>query len=396
MNTATIIITIALIILISYFLTFATAKIKIPAVVILILLGIGLQFVSGVFHFVIPELNVIISILGTIGLILIVLEASLEIGITHANKSLFIKAFFAALGIIGFSSFLVYFSLGLLFSLHGKNVLLASVALSIISSAIVIPSVRTLNEEKKMFLTLESAFSDVIGVIAFNFFENIDVLSVGAVGGYALQIVAMIIVAVISVFGLGAILKLNTTKIRYFVIFAIILLLYGIGKYYHLSALIIVLLFGLALANFEKLKKFTSLEWFKNVELKDEISKFEEMNNEISFVVRTFFFVIFGLSMNLSALDNIHTLAVGGVILCMLYAARLMVLLPLFRKHIVTTVFAAPRGLITILLFYQIPFSAEEAAMQSYLSIAVLGSILIMTVIIFFAKHETPVKPAKP
>lgn len=395
MNTAAIIISLALIILVSYFLTFATAKIKIPAVVILIFLGIGLQFVSRAFQFEIPELSTIISILGTIGLILIVLEASLEIGITHANKGLFIKAFCAALGIIGLSSFLLYISLGYFFSLQGKNVLLACVALSIISSAIIIPSVRTLNEEKKMFLTLESAFSDVIGVIAFNFVENTEVLSIGAVGGYALQIIAMLIVAVIAVFGLGAILKLNTTKIRYFVILAIILLLYGIGKYYHLSALIIVLLFGLALANFEKLKKLATIEWFKNVELKDEITKFEEMNNEISFVVRTFFFVIFGLSMNLTALDNIQTLAIGGIILIILYASRFIVLLPLFRKHIVTTVFAAPRGLITILLFYQIPFSSEESAMQNYLGIAVLGSILVMTLIILCAKHESPVSHKK-
>jgi NhaP-type Na+/H+ or K+/H+ antiporter len=369
-----------------------TSRIKVPSVVVLILLGILSQFLLSGLDVKIPDLSSIITILGTVGLILIVLEASLEIKITRENKKMFPKAFVSAFLIISLSSVLIYLVLRLFFPDSGKNLALIGIAVSIISSAIVIPSIASVHQEKKLYLTLESAFSDVIGVVLFNFVERVDSISLIAVGGYFLQIIIMLFGAIIAVIVLGVIMKTNTSKIRYFIILASILLIYGVSKYYHFSALILVLLFGLSLANFDTIKRLIPIDWIKKIELGTEIAKFEEMNNEIAFVVRTFFFILFGLSISFTGLGSVQVLLISAIILAVLYVSRMIVIYPSFRKskNITTLVFAAPRGLITILLFYQISLSASESVLANCVNIVVFASIIIMTFVIFFSKKEIP------
>ena len=52
-----------------------------------------------------------------------------------------------------------------------------AITLSIISSAIVITSIGKLNEEKREFMIYESIFSDIIGILVFNFFAFSDISS---------------------------------------------------------------------------------------------------------------------------------------------------------------------------------------------------------------------------
>lgn len=59
------------------------------------------------------------------------------------------------------------------------NCLIYSIPLSIVSTAIVIPSISHLEEAKKEFLIYETSFSDIIGIMAFNYITAGNLLNPG-------------------------------------------------------------------------------------------------------------------------------------------------------------------------------------------------------------------------
>ena len=100
---------------------------------------------------------------------------------------------------------------------------------------------------------------------------------------------------------------------------------------------------------------------------------------ESAFVVRTFFFIIFGWSVFLGSLLNIQVIATGVLILIVIYLIRAVTLFVFNGKDIALELFLAPRGLVTILLFFAIPEElALEASFQGVLLFVVLVSCLIM------------------
>ncbi|WP_312819067.1 cation:proton antiporter [Kaistella carnis] len=105
------IIGICVVLLISYLFDITTKFTKIPSVILLLAVGWLLNQVGGLFNIIVPNLNVILPILGTVGLILIVLEGSLELELNRSTKDVVKKSAVIALVplviiAIGFSLFL--------------------------------------------------------------------------------------------------------------------------------------------------------------------------------------------------------------------------------------------------------------------------------------------------
>ena len=148
--------------------------------------------------------------------------------------------------IIGLSSGVFFLVFHEALRIEAGNALLYSVALSILSSAIIIPSVANFPETTKLFLTLESAFSDVVGVVLFSFLQNSKEVSVGSVALYSGEILLTIGIALIAVLLITLLMQINQAKVKYFIIFASLLLLYGVGKHFHLPVLILVLFWALS------------------------------------------------------------------------------------------------------------------------------------------------------
>ena len=82
--TITYIITFCALLLIAYLFDFTSSKTKIPSVILLLLLGWIVRQISIFFDFKLPDFSIIFPVLGTVGLILIVLEGALEL---EFNKS---------------------------------------------------------------------------------------------------------------------------------------------------------------------------------------------------------------------------------------------------------------------------------------------------------------------
>ena len=166
----------------------------------------------------------------------------------------------------------------------------------------------------------------------------------------------------------------------------------------HLSSLIIILIFGLLIANrgifFQgRLAKLLHVEKAKEI-----YQGLHILTLESSFVVRTFFFVIFGITINLASLADIRVVGISLLILATIYLIR-WVLLRLFMGSNITPQWAiAPRGLITILLFYAIPADAQVLAFEpGILLFVILFTGLIMTGAMIFDKrrHQRAIRVAQ-
>ena len=167
MDAYILIISLSFIIIISHFLNIYSENTGVPSVLILILFGALLQLDTELLGFQILDETTrkpLLKVLGVAGLILILLETALELKI---NKKMIIsssRAFFVGLFGLILTSFSISYILQIFVTdLDTMHALLYAVPLSIISSAIIIPSIQSLDEGKKSFLIFESTFSDVLG-----------------------------------------------------------------------------------------------------------------------------------------------------------------------------------------------------------------------------------------
>ena len=371
----------SLIIVLSSLCNKLAEKTNIPSVLMLIVLGILIRLGLDAIQVPLIDLMPSLEILGIIGLIMIVLEAALDLQLTREKlpfigKSLLI----ATIALVG-SVFLVGFVLQQFLGLEFTIALLYATPLSIMSSAIIIPSVGSLIPRKKEFMIYESTFSDIIGIMFFYFLISyMEAGGSSATMQFGLSFILTIIVAFAASYGLIFIFKDLKGHSRLFLLISVLLILYAAGKLAHLSPLLIILIFGLSLANHNIFFKI-----FKN-DLSDDdpIEKIEKdfhlITLETAFVVRTFFFVIFGMTINLLSLVNFNVFLVSIAIIAALYIVRVLVLGPLLKGDFLPELFIAPRGLITILLFFAIPATySTDVFDPGILLYVIIISSLIMT-----------------
>ena len=101
---------------------------------------------------------------------------------------------------------------------------------------------------------------------------------------------------------------------------------------------------------------------------------------ESAFVVRTFFFVIFGLSIVVSNLLNFKVLEVSLMLLFSIYAIRWFFLRAFLGFDIFPQIWIAPRGLITVLLYYAIPQEySNDFFDPGILLFIIIATSLVMT-----------------
>ena len=361
-----IIIAASLIIILSFVFNIIAKKTNVPSVLMLILLGIIIQH-----FFWQPDISskdstlmLGLEVLGNIGLIFIVLEAALDLKLQRDKLAMIVKSFFIALLALLISAT----GIAALFMLiwhnpdSSNNVswftsFIYATPLSIMSSAIIIPSVSHLVSQKKEFLIYESTFSDIIGIMFFYFLkDNGDATSsIEVIKGVSFNIGVTVLIAIIASYLLVMLFQKLKMQAKYFLIFAVLLLLYALGKSFHLSSLLIILFFGLVLNNTNifflgPLKNFS----VKGT-LKESLHELHVITLETAFVLRTFFFVVFGITITVSSLLDWKYGLISIAIVGILFIVRFILLRVLSGKDITPELWIAPRGLITVLLFFAIP-----------------------------------------
>lgn len=381
-------------ILIGYLFEVLSPKTRIPNVIILLGLGMLCQQMVTFMGWERPDFSAVLPELGTVGLILIVLEGTLELKITRAKIPLLSKTF----GIAFLSIVTLCLTLGFWFNLQGysfKNSILNAIPISVISSAIAIPTARMLSIKDKEFIIFESSFSDIIGVTFFNYIVATVIINAASIGLFVAQIGISIVFSIAAALVLTLILSRLNHRIKFIPIIALILFLYALAKGFHLPALILILVFGLVVANIEKV---TSLKWFNQFDPKNllkEIHRFEEITTELTFVVRVSFFIIFGFTIDLPSLLNLNSLALAAIIFAMIVLLRVLQLL-LLRIPVFPLAYVAPRGLITVLLFISIPASQTlDSINQTLITQIILMTSLFMMGATLFSKKQFKSLPEK-
>lgn len=327
-----------------------------------------------------------LEVIGNVGLVMIVLEAALDLKLARDKTRLIINSFLVALIALIVTTMLVatiiYFMVPNADTFF-KSIIYA-VPLSIMSSAIIIPSVGGLTGAKKEFMVYESTFSDIIGIMVFYFLIGIEPGEGGKeiASNIFLNILVTLLVSIVLAYLLAFIFQKLKSQVKLFLVIALLMLMYALGKKLHLSSLLIILAFGLVLNNTGLFFRGKLESYMNEEKVKPILRDFHVLTLESAFVIRTFFFVLFGMFITLDSIFSLNVALVSLAVVAVLYAARFLILKLIIRIDIIPQLYLAPRGLITILLFFVIGAHPEfviEDFNPGILLFVILITSLIMT-----------------
>ncbi|MEO7310687.1 MAG: cation:proton antiporter [Chitinophagaceae bacterium] len=377
--TTAIIITLCVLLLLAYVFDLTSGRTKIPSVILLLILGFGARYLAQLLELTMPDLTPLLPIFGTIGLILIVLEGSLELEFNKSKAPLIRKSFITSLLPMIALAFLLSFLFQYFAGSTFKNGLINAVPFCIVSSAIAIPSVKSLITFDKEFIIYESSLSDILGVLFFNFVSVNNNIGLHSLGNFGLELIVITIVSFVATIGLAFLLNKIDHHIKFVPIILLIILIYSISKIYHLPALVFILLFGLFLGNLDEMKHNKWIKKLKPETLDTEVQKFKELTIEGAFLVRAIFFLLFGYLIQPAEILNTGTLIWAIVIVAAIFLFR-AVQLKLSKLPFLPLLFIAPRGLITILLFLAIEPNQNIPIVNKSLiiQVIVLTSLVMM------------------
>jgi Kef-type K+ transport system membrane component KefB len=392
-STELLLIILCTLVVLSYFFSIASRYIRVPSVLLLLFAGLGLRQIAEAYDFNFALPPNLVEGLGVVGLIMIILEAGLDLKLEQNKKKLIRDSFLAALLILILSITLI--AAILYYWLHEDIVkcIVYALPLSIMSSSIVLPSIHALTAKKKEFLIYEASFSDILGVMLFNYFVADDVLTWTSVGMFGVNIIVSVILSLVLSIILLSILAKTKMNIKFFLIFSLLILIYSGGKMLHLPSLLIILVFGLLINNWEKISFKQLINYFPHQQVEALRSSLHSITAESSFLIRTFFFLLFGYSIDISFLDDRAVILIGSLIVLSLFLVRLLYLKFYFKTRIFPEVFFIPRGLITIVLFFKIPAALKLANFNDgILFFIVLSTSLILSLgMIFYKKPNEEV-----
>ena len=342
------------IVILSYCFNLLARRSKVPSVLLLLAFGVLLHYIGNYLHFTIKNIQPYLELFGIVGLILIVLEAALDIKINNASLPNIRKSFEVAFLMLVLGAFIIAGLFNFWFNMGWRVSLINAIPLAVVSSAIVIPSVAHLSNKKKEFLIYESTLSDILGILMFNFLLHQSGSVIGSFLGFFTMTAVTIILSLCGAVFLVFLATKIKDHVKIFILLSTMMLIYSFGKMLHLSALLLIFMFGILVNNLDSFFKSKFILNGEN-EIKNELSQFKLVVSESSFVIRTFFFVIFGYSIDLPTIVSGEVLLIGSLVVAVLAVIRFFYLRFFAKFNLLPEFFVAPKGLVSILLFYSIP-----------------------------------------
>lgn len=386
-----IIITLSGLVIVGYLFNVLSHKIHVPSVVMLIASGIIIRIILDGFEFTLPETGFILEILGIMGLIFIVLEGALELELRKEKRRVINRSFWSALLILIATSFGIAGIIQFTWETTFKQAYIFSVPFAVISSSIAIPSVKNLIHNKREFIVYESTFSDILGIMLFNYIILDEAIGFGHIYMFALDLIILIAASVVATLIMLSVLNYSTLGVKFFLVYAILFLLYSVAKIYHLPSLLMVLFFGLAINNIHIYHRGFFARHIKLEKVKKLTVELKLFTEELAFLIRTFFFLIFGYTLNLQLINDSRVIYAGTAIVCSIILVRFIFLKFISKINVYPEIFIAPRGLITILLYYSIPASLNTGVLNDgLLAYVILFSSAVMMVAIMLSGKQYP------
>lgn len=373
----------------SYLFDLIARRFRIPSVILLLVSGMAISYLVDFIGLPRLRFTHVLPIIGTVGLILIVLEGALELRLDRDKMGMIKQTLASAFLVL----LLTTLGIAVLFQqLTGEAFrlcVLNAVPLGVISSAIAIPSASVLPAARKEFIIYESSFSDIFGIILFNFMVAHEEITAVSFVELIWSTLVILVLAVIFCLILLFLLKQITHHLKFFLIIAMLIMAYAVGKLYHLPTLIMVLAFGLFLNNTHWIRFRWFTQNFKYDNFHKDFRQLAQLSGESAFVVRTFFFLIFGFTLEVQTLLQLEVVRAGLLTLAVIYVVRIVYMKLAVRTASWAEYLLAPRGLISILLFFSIPESQRLPGLDSgLLFFVILGSSLLMAAGFLSIKRE--------
>jgi cell volume regulation protein A len=365
---------------------------RIPDVVVLMATGVLIGPILGWAH---PEqFKEVTHAFGTLALILILFEGGLDLNIRQTISHFPGGLLFGVLT-YAFTTALVGWIAWTSLGMPRRDGLIVGAIVGCTSSTIVLPVLQQWKSEKvvKIILLLESTLGDILGVLTVGFLLQYHEPGGSVVGDFLTGFFSQILISLAASFliGYGWSLLLPYLSEQQFwqvLTFSMVLLLYAGTEYLKGSGLLAVLGFGLALSNLPGKRPVMiagPLQFSLSSEEPHE--KILSFHSELSFLVRTFFFVLIGVVVQLSGLRPIWPLMMG--VIGSIFLARWVAIQcsrwtwrgvdPSGREKIL---WMLPRGLITIVLALEVvDVRGQEMGFLPALS---FGTILLTNLVLIF------------
>jgi len=380
---------------------YASKKFSLPDLLILIFLGIIFGPITNII-----DSKALIDIAPTfaaLALTLILFDGGLNMKLSQVTEGSFKASILAILGVL-LSMGLGGIFLPLLLNWGILEGMLLGTIVGGTSSAVVLSLVRKLNifDKTATILSLESVFTDaLVVVLSLTLLEiltlksNIGIESIirGIVGSFSLGTVIGIIFGLLW---LKIFKKVEREGYNEILTLGVVLGIYALAEFAGGNGGMASLLFGIVLGNgpeiIKYLKKEDTLE--SNLSLK-------RFHGQISFLMRTFFFVYLGLIVSFS---NLYAALVGVIFSFLLLFGRYLLFLiigyndPKLQIDKRVVIIMLPRGLAAAVLTQYVISSQLP---NSNLFLDIVTSIIITTVIIsivgsrFLEKVRRDIKDVK-
>ncbi|MGH9469412.1 MAG: cation:proton antiporter [Terriglobia bacterium] len=375
---------------------------RIPDVIVLMAVGLVLGPVTGWVNS--AQFQPITHILGTLALILVLFEGGLELNLRDTLRHfpggvlLAIAGYAFSMGLVGLAAWkLHYFAL--------RPALMIGAVLGCVSSTIVLPVLQQIRVSYPVRLTLlvESSLSDVIGVLTVSILlvltPGVAPHWAGFVAGVLSKLVACILGAVAAGMIWSRLLpRLSEQRFWQVLTFSVVLLIYAGTQAASHGGLIAVLAFGLTLANARR-ADLSLFEAALGVRAPGSEQHLEilSFHSELAFLVRSFFFILLGIIVQLSGLRG-YALLTAVTFFALVVARWLAVKLTGFtwgekdRSERGVALWIFPRGLITAVLAIQVIES--RGAQFAFLPALAFAIILFTNILIVIESVRRGPAPA--
>ena len=366
-------------------------KTGIPDVAFLMIFGV---IIGPVFGIIQPEAVIeVVPYFAALALIIIMFDGGLHLDIKHLVKT---AHFSVTLAVLGFILSVVIITLAAHYALGWlwlESILLASIVGGS-SSAIVFGLVRNIkiSEEVKSMLSFESALTDILSmIVAFILLEAV------LIGHFDLQTIQetlgrAVVVGLVLGFGVGVpwmyiSTKLGNTQHAYMLTLGILFVLFFLANSFGESGALTALVFGLMLGNKRHLSRILKFKLPK-IEVDDPT------HNQLTFLVRSFFFVFVGL---MASFGQIEYVVFGILVTIVVFGGRIFVgkitLTKRFSKlDRAVTNSMIPRGLAAaVLATYPVTMGLSNAeAYTQIIFFIILSSVIITTIGLGISKKIPP------
>ncbi len=369
-------------------------KTGIPDVAFLMVLGVIIGPVLGIIQ---PEAVIqIVPYFAALALIIIMFDGGLNLDLKQIIKT---AHFSFTLAILGFILSVVIATTAVHFVLDWswlESILLGSIVGGS-SSVVVFGLVRNIkiSEETKNMLSFESALTDILStIVAFILFEAI------LVGQFDLQVLQetlgrAIVVGLILGFGVGipwmyVSTKLGNAQHGYMLTLGILFVLFFLANSFGESGALTALVFGLMLGNRRHLAGILKFK-LPRIELDDPT------HNQLTFLVRAFFFVFVGL---MATIGQFEYIILGVGIAIAFYVGRIIVAKITLTKRFSlldrkVTYSMIPRGLAAaVLATFPLTLGLPNAEVYpQIIFFIILSSVIITTIGLGRSKKIPPPEP---